>query len=99
MKNNDDIIYEDLKNAPVYDLFDEDGNSEQYILRAQKKIDGKLYFALAKEEDLENDDFGLCLVTEDGDDIVLYPFDADTDENERLYDIFGDMLFDDIKYD
>ena len=62
------------------------------------EIDGKLYFALATKEDWENDDFGICLVTEDGDDILLYPLDDD-EQYDRIYDSFGDLLFDELSYD
>ena len=97
MKNKD-VIYEDADKAPVYNLIAEDGTEDEYMLRAQMVIDGKLYFALATKEDWENDDFGICLVTEDGDDILLYPLDDD-EQYDRIYDIFGDLLFDELSYD
>lgn len=93
-----DVIYEDADKAPVYTLIAEDGTEDDYMCRAQMVIDGKLYFALATKEDWENDDFGICLVTEDGDDIVLYPLDDD-EQYDRIYDAFGDLLFDEFKYD
>ena len=97
MKNKD-VIYEDADKAPVYTLIAEDGSEDEYKLRAQMEIDGKLYFALATKEDWENDDFGICLVTEDGDDILLYPLDDD-EQYDRIYDSFGDLLFDELSYD
>ena len=97
MKNKD-VIYEDVEKAPVYTLIAEDGTEDEYMCRAQMVIDGKLYFALATKEDWENDDFGICLVTEDGDDILLYPLDDD-EQYDRIYDAFGDLLFDELKYD
>ena len=97
MKNKD-VIYEDVEKAPVYTLIAEDGTEDEYMCRAQMVIDGKLYFALATKEDWENDDFGICLVTEDGDDILLYPLDDD-EQYDRIYDAFGDLLFDELSYD
>ena len=97
MKNKD-VIYEEADKAPVYTLIAEDGTEEEYMCRAQLVIDGKLYFALATKEDWENDDFRVCLVKEDGDDILFYPLDDD-EQYDRIYDAFGDLLFDELKYD
>ncbi len=97
MKNKD-VIYEDADKAPIYTLIAEDGTEDDYMCRAQMVIDGKLYFALATKEDWENDDFGICLVTEDGDDILLHPLDDD-EQYDKIYDAFGDLLFDELSYD
>ena len=93
-----DVIYEDADKAPIYTLIAEDGTEDDYMCRAQMVIDGKLYFALATKEDWENDDFGICLVTEDGDD-MLFETIEDDDEFDKVEDQFNDMLFNEVDYD
>ena len=96
--NNENKNFEELDEAPVFTLTDEEtGEEKDFALIARAEIDGQLYFAL-EPADEESDEYVILKVFEDGDDIVLESIDDD-DEFEKVEDFFNDLLFNEIDYD
>ncbi len=96
--NNENVNVEELDEAPVFTLTDEEtGEEKDFALIARAEIDDQLYFAL-EPADEESEEYVILKVFEDGDDIVLESIDDD-DEFEKVEDFFNDLLFNEIDYD
>ncbi len=98
IENEKNINEEELEEAPVYTLTDEEtGEEKNFTLLAEAEIDGKLYFAL-EPSDEESDEYVILRVVEDGEDLILESVDDD-DEFEKTEDYFNDLFFSEINYD
>ena len=99
MNNNvEDKNLEELEEAPVFTLTDEEtGEEMEFTLLARAEMDGKLYFAL-EPSDEESDEYVILSVTEDGDDVILESIEDD-DEFDKIADYFDDLLFNEVDYD
>lgn len=95
---NNNINEEELEEAPVYTLTDEEtGEEKDFTLLAEAEIDGKLYYAL-EPTDEETDEYVILRVVEDGDDVILESVDDD-EEFEKAEDYFNDLFFNEVDYD
>ena len=96
--NQNNTLNEELNEAPVFTLTDEETHEEKdFVLLAQAEIDGQLYFAL-EPADEESNEYVILKVFEDGDDIILESVDDD-DEFEKAEDYFNDLFFSEVDYD
>ena len=98
MADNINNNVEELDEAPIFTLTDEDtGEEKDFELIARAEIDDVLYFALGPADE-ESEEYAILRVTEDGDDIILESIEDD-DEFEKAEDYFNDLLFNEIDYD
>ena len=100
MQDNKENInaMDELEEAPVFTLTDEETGEEQdFLLLARATIGTQLYFAL-EPADENSDEYVILKVFEDGDDIILESIDDD-DEFEKAEDYFNDLFFSEIDYD
>ena len=98
MADNINNNVEELDEAPIFTLTDEDtGEEKDFELIARAEIDDVLYFALVPADE-ESEEYAILRVTEDGDDIILESIEDD-DEFEKAEDYFNDLLFNEIDYD
>ena len=96
--NNENMNLEELEEAPVFTLTDEEtGEEKDFALLARAEIEDQLYFAL-EPADEESDEYVILKVFEDGEDIILESVDDD-DEFEKVEDYFNDLFFSEIDYD
>ena len=96
--NNENINVEELDEAPIFTLTDEEtGEEKDFELLARGEIDGQLYFALAPADE-DSEDYVILKVFEDGEDIILESIEDD-DEFEKAEDYFNDLFFNEIDYD
>ena len=99
MTDNENMMLDDFKEAPVFTLTDEDsGEEKDFVLLARAEIDGSHYFALEPIDAREDDECVILKVFEDGEDIVLETIDDD-DEFEKVEDYFNDLFFGEADYD
>lgn len=99
MNNNiEDKNLEELEEAPVFTLTDEETGEElDFTLLARAEMDGNLYFAL-EPNDEESEEYVILRVTENGDDVILESIEDDN-EFDKVADYFDDLLFNEIDYD
>jgi hypothetical protein len=99
MNNNvEDKNLEELEEAPVISLTDEEtGEEMEFTLLARAEMDGKLYFALEPNVE-ESEEYVILRVTEDGDDLLFESIEDD-DEFDKMADYFDDLLFNEVDYD
>ena len=96
--NNENINVEELDEAPIFTLTDEEtGEEKDFELLARGEIDGQLYFALAPADE-DSEEYVILKVFEDGEDIILESIEDD-DEFEKAEDYFNDLFFNEIDYD
>lgn len=90
---------DEIFDADIITLTDENGEEVEFEVIASVEIDGTLYYALMPVNDNENGDCVLLKLEkdEDGEDI-LSTIDDD-DEYERVADAFDDEVFSQIDYD
>ncbi len=99
MADNNILENEELEEAPVFTLTDEEtGASEDFELLAEAEIDGKLYYALAAVADPESEEYVILSVTEDEEGYTLETIEDD-DEFEKVEDYFNDLFMGEIDYD
>ena len=99
MTDNNILENEELNEAPVFTLTDEEtGKSEDFELLAEAEIDGKLYYALAAVADPESEEYVILSVTEDEEGYTLETIEDD-DEFEKVEDYFNDLFMGEIDYD
>lgn len=99
MADNNILENEELAEAPVFTLTDEEtGASEDFELLAEAEIDGKLYYALAAVADPESEEYVILSVTEDEEGYTLETIEDD-DEFEKVEDYFNDLFMGEIDYD
>ena len=99
MNNNiEDKNLEELEEAPVFTLTDEETGEElDFTLLARAEMDGNLYFAL-EPNDEDSEEYVILRVTENGDDVILESIEDDN-EFDKVADYFDDLLFNEIDYD
>lgn len=91
-------INEEMEEAPVFTLTDEEsGDSQDFELLASATIDDKLYYALVPVDE-ESDEYVILSVEEDGEDLILSSIDDD-DEFDKVEEYFNDLFFSEIDYD
>lgn len=99
MTDNNIMENEELNEAPVFTLTDEEtGASEDFELLAEAEIDGKLYYALAAVADPDSEEYVILSVTEDEEGYTLETIEDD-DEFERVEDYFNDLFMSEVDYD
>ena len=90
---------DEIYDADIITLTDEDGNETEFEVIASLEIDGNLYYALMPVEDNENGDCVILKLEEDENgDEILSTIDDD-DEYERVADVFDDEKKKKIDYD
>ena len=98
-KNLENNEVEELDEAPVFTLTDEEtGEEKDFELLARATIDDKLYFALVPADDEEAEEYVILNVVEDGEDLVLSSIDDD-DEFDKVEEYFNDLFFSEVDYD
>ena len=98
-KNLENNEVEELDEAPVFTLTDEETGEEKDLeLLARATIDDKLYFALVPADDEEAEEYVILNVVEDGEDLVLSSIDDD-DEFDKVEEYFNDLFFSEVDYD
>ena len=97
-ENEKNINAEEIDEAPVFTLTDEETGEEQdFELLAEATIEGCRYFALAPLVE-DSEEYVILKVTEEGDEPILESIDDD-DEFERVEEYFNDLLFNEVDYD
>ena len=90
---------EELEEAPIFTLTDEETGEEQdFELLASATIDEKLYYALVVADDEDAEEYIILQVEEDGEDVVLSSIEDD-DEFDKVEEYFNDLFFNEVDYD
>ncbi len=98
MANEKELMNEELEEAPVVTLTDEEsGEEKDFEVVATAELDGKIYYALIPCDE-DGEEYVILAAEEDGEDVILSTIDDD-DEFEKVEDYFNDLLFSDVDYD
>ena len=91
--------YEEMDEAPVFTLTDEETGEEQdFELLASATVDGKLYYALVPADDEDAEEYIILEVEEDGEDVILSSIEDD-DTFDKVEEYFNDLFFNEVDYD
>ena len=82
---------EELYDAEIFTLTDEDGNETDFVLLATAEIEGVTYMALEPAEDNDEGEYVILKIAHDDetDEDILVTIDDD-DEFDRVADLFED---------
>ncbi len=89
---------ENMEEAEIYTLVDEEGTESQFEVIGKHELDGVLYFALIPAEE-ESDEYVILKLSKDAAGEECLVSVDDDDEFEKIADIFDDELFGEIDYD
>ena len=90
---------DEMFDAEIITLTDEDVNEPEFKVIASLELDGTVYYALMPVADNDNGDCVILKLEEDENGEEILSTIDDDDEYDRVADAFDDEVFSEIDYD